>query len=230
MKRPSILCYNDLNGEETAQVIVDEFTAVLADYPYFKPHLTFPRVRAIVHVELITEAEQPNAVPVVTIDREVDVRLSSYDPRLKYDTNHVEATFTIDSSPDPNTNGAYTKGNAPPDTIRVDHGIEPTIQVQTFSADGRKLSIGDIKPSAPNIESLPPIVQLSEPQNNQGLGIVVDRSGQSTVRRNATVITQDPGPAGLANSDGGSLNNRFRSVIKTGGNRADVPFLDPRRK
>lgn len=200
-RRPSLLCYNDLNGEEMAQILIERFADLLKDVPYFKPHLTLPRVRATITVQLVCEAEDPNAKPNLTINDDVTL------------------TSVVDSSP----------LGQPPDNVRIEHGLKPTIQVQTFDAAGRKLSIADLHPDETTV---PLVVQLSEPQNDRGTGVLIDRTGKGNsysgipTRSGATVVVQDPGPAGLDRTDGGSVNGRFSSYTKGGGNKSDLTFLN----
>jgi len=189
MKRPSLLCYNDINGEEMGQILMQRFQEIVQEVPSFKAHLTFPRMKARITVEIITEADDPNAYPVLGVVDLLEIQ------------NRVTLTTEIDASPT----------GDPPDKVRLDHGIQPYEQVRTFDSTGRAISIADKKPEA---ETIPPVFRISEPSKEGYQGVVVDRTGTSPIRANAVVITQDPGPAGLARPDGGSVNNRYTHSIK----------------
>ena len=224
-RRPSLICYNDLNGAEMRDILVERFIAVLDEVPYFQKHLTLPRVKAVIKVELTCEAEDPNAVPNITLDETVEVRL----PTAGTVGNVIQSfdlSSVVDSSP---------KGT-PPDNVRLEHGIEPTQPSQTFDSRGQKLAIADVVPASPPpiisvpLTQMPESVRISDPANEQGVGMILDRSGNGVAyagqqtRAGSVSVVQDPGPAGLANRDGGNVNNRFNHSLKRG-SVSDIPFL-----
>lgn len=101
MPLPRSLTYNDLTGEEVKHILVQRMEQVLADVPYLQKHITLPRVKMTLHIELDCWADQSTR-ETKHIQDEVDVLGESY-----------SLVTSVDSSP---------KGD-PPDKIREDHGL-----------------------------------------------------------------------------------------------------------
>ena len=60
MPLPAMLTYNELNGDEVKHILENRFQQVIQGVPYFKPHITLPRVRMTLNVKLEVWADQPH--------------------------------------------------------------------------------------------------------------------------------------------------------------------------
>lgn len=135
--------YNDLNGIEIKEILLDRFSARLAEVPWLQRHLTLPRVRMKLSVAFEIYADQPTP-EVHSIDDDFTIRTESDRTPPPIPVEH-EFEDVIDASPD----------GDPPDQIREEAGIDlltPTRNRQTgFTEDvlspGVKIARGSGPPS-----------------------------------------------------------------------------------
>lgn len=93
--------YNDLSGDEVKHILSDRFSNLLNEVPYLQKHITLPRVKMRLSIELVCWADQ-GAGENRTISDEVEVRTESF-----------ALSSVIDAS---------TKGD-PPDKVREEFGL-----------------------------------------------------------------------------------------------------------
>lgn len=179
MPLPSVLTFNELNGEEVKTVLENRFEQVMRQVPYFQRHLTFPRVRMTLSVKLEIWAEQlqPETVSLG------NTLMVVYEPELQPETLEYEA---VDST-------APVPGGHPPDQVREMHGLP-------ISAPGP--GPRDVGGHIATVDSYPP-PNLLDGREVQGLpGLKISRTGSGMIdgmatSANATVAKIDQGPAGL---------------------------------
>jgi len=196
MPLPSRLVYNDLNGAEVKHVLIERFIALLDQVPYLQKHITLPRVKMELQVQLDTWADQPTPERQ-TIRDEVDIMGENPPPPLLSDSNSVLLQDFVNASP---------RGGKTPDQIRDEHGL--FIPVPTR---------GPLAVEDQTVEG----VRMTMPS-----GAVVDRTGNAPERKNATVVIQDFGVAGLAKQ------KMDRPEVAYGNRRQDGPIappIDPRK-
>lgn len=178
MPLPSILTFNELNGEEVRQVIENRFRQFLDAVPYFQRHLTLPRVRIAIDMRLEQWADQPHPETVRLKDG-FDVVV----PFEEAPDGVVEAESVDAAAPIP--------GGHPPDQIREMHGLPVSRPGPGDRATGSHISTSDNYPNVLDgreVEDLP--------------GLRVSRTGTGVIdgmqtSANATVAKIDQGPAGL---------------------------------
>jgi hypothetical protein len=145
MPRPSILTYNELDGLEVREILENRVEQIFSEVPYFKKHLTLPRVRMTLNVKLEIWADQPHP-DTVSIGDSLTVVLDQ--PSLA-DVFHAEA---IDSA-------APGPGGHPPDKLREMHGLpiskpdkgDKEIGAQIAFADQETL-VDERRPALPGVE------------------------------------------------------------------------------
>jgi hypothetical protein len=163
MPLPRSLVYNDLNGEEVKHILGERFGQLLNEVPYLQKHITLPRVKMTLTIDLDCWADQ--ATPErKSINDQVDViSENNYNPSANAGRSYA-ITASIDASP---------KGD-PPDMIREQYGVGIPTPVKGLIAtedrvEGRRMKMAT--------------------------GAMVDRTGNNTHAKNATVIEQDFGRA-----------------------------------
>lgn len=110
MAQPSLLVYNDLDGEEVRHVLEDRFRRMLADVSYLQRHLTLPRVKMQLTVQLDLWADQPTPERQTISDR---VELRSEGPAADSAPISLALLDSVNAAP----------GGQPPDKVREDHGL-----------------------------------------------------------------------------------------------------------
>lgn len=165
------MTYNDLDGEEIRHILEERFQKLLAEVPYLQRHITLPRVRMTLHVQLDSWADQPTPDRQTITDTVEIIDESNEDkPLVLFDS--VELSDTVSAAPG--------KGGKPPDQVRVEHGLSiPTPVRGPIAAEDVIQSVENRRMTMQN-------------------GAVVDRTGSAPERSGATVVVQDFGVAGLA--------------------------------
>lgn len=167
--------YNDLNGSEAKEILMQRFSAQLNTIPWLQRHLTLPRVRMKLSVsfEMYADQSTPEVQQIVddfTIRTEADTtdsRSSNPAPHphiLAPEPHHFEVEEEIDSSP----NGS------PPDQLREEHGISIPTPVKN-----RLTGV---------TEDMPDVVNLTP-----GVTIERKRGNSPSPSKGATIVTQDFG-------------------------------------
>ena len=125
MSLPTGAAFNELDGEEAKSVLIQRFRAKLDEVPYLQRHITLPRVKMSLLVQLSLYNDQPT--PEVH--------------EIADEFNLIVLTDSVNVSPTP--------GGHPPDRIRDDHGLQIPAQVKVdklpFHADvlGGKIVTND---------------------------------------------------------------------------------------
>lgn len=176
MPLPSMLTYNELNGEEVKHVLENRFQDIMKEVPYFQKHLTLPRVKMTLQVRLEVWADQP-APETINIGNTLTVVFD--EPRL-IDTITAES---VDST--------APGGGLPPDEVREQHGLPISQPAHGPRNIGGQIVIADQYPALEGRE-----VESSFP------GLKINRTGSGMIdgmptSANATVAKIDQGPAGL---------------------------------
>jgi hypothetical protein len=177
MSLPSVLTYNELDGEEIRRILENRFQQVMDGVPHFQRHLTFPRVKMTLSVKLEIWADQPapetfNIGNSLTVVYEPDPP-----PNEVFDAQSVDSTAPI------------PEGH-PPDEIRDMHGLPITGPAKGDRDVGAHMQIVDQ-------------VSLEGREVNGMPGLTISRTGDGTIQgqvvsdRGATIAKIDQGPAGL---------------------------------
>jgi hypothetical protein len=176
MPQTGLLTFNELNGEEVRYILSNRFEQVMKGIPYFQRHLTLPRVKMTLNIELAIWADQPFP-EIVPISDEVDVRIT-----CEPSPAEVIRAKAVDAA-------APIPGGHPPDKIREMHGLpisEPgpgdrEVGGHMYTSDRYALENREV-------EDLP--------------GLKISRTGSGVIdgmptSTNATIAKIDQGPAGL---------------------------------
>ncbi len=99
MSLPTGATFNELDGEEAKHVLMQRFRAKLDEVPWLQRHITLPRVRMSLLVQLELYADQPTP--------EVHAIEDEY--------NLIVLQDQVNVSPTP--------GGRPPDQVRDEHGL-----------------------------------------------------------------------------------------------------------
>ena len=106
MSLPTGATFNELDGEEAKAVLLQRFKAKLDEVPYLQRHITLPRVKMSLLVQLSLYNDQPT--PEVH--------------EIADEFNLIVLSDTVNVSPTP--------GGHPPDRVRDDHGIQIPTQIK----------------------------------------------------------------------------------------------------
>ena len=99
MSLPTGITFNELDGEEAKAVLIARFKAKLDEVPYLQRHITLPRVKMSLLVQLELYNDQP------TPERH----------EIEDEYNLIVLQDSVNASPTP--------GGRPPDQIRDEHGL-----------------------------------------------------------------------------------------------------------
>src|SRR5262249_33715363 len=105
MPQPTILTYNELDGEEVKHILEKRFHQILDEVPYFQRHLTLARIKMTQTVKIEILADQPSPHKLEFGDK-VEVKMEP----------EVFEAATVDST-------APGIGH-PPDQIREKYGLD----------------------------------------------------------------------------------------------------------
>lgn len=135
-KQPSFLPYNDLNGQETTEILVDWFRQLLSKQPLLQPHLTLPMADIHLTIHVGVDMHVGGTVPVASVPDHIDISgdvtvrnavagpSGAPGPQLNYrvgvDTPNGSTEFTELST---RINAAPLPGGSPPDQIRDSHNL-----------------------------------------------------------------------------------------------------------
>ena len=142
---PSQLTYNDLNGAEATEVLVDWFRQLLQSQPLFQPHLTIPMAKMTLDIGLGIEMHIGGTVPTPSAPEQLFINGTvSLDNR----------TDTLSSSTRLSTvvNAAPTPGGVPPDQIREQHNLPVPRPAYGARETGSHLFLADIIENTQNIQ------------------------------------------------------------------------------
>ena len=154
---PASLPYNDLNGREATEILVDWFRQLLRGHYLLQPHLTLPMAVLDLKVQVGVDMYVGGSVPVAATPDHIDitggVRLTNEIPsgsgatasndRKVVVASHTEHDFAA------TVNAAPVPGGLPPDQVREQHGL-PVPRPGYGSRDtGSHLFLADI----PNVDA-----------------------------------------------------------------------------
>ncbi len=166
MRPPSQLTYNDLNGKEATDLLVNWFKQLLEAQPLLQPHLTLPMAKFSLDLVITVDMHVGGTVPVASppdtlkipgsfkLYNDVSAAGSATDAnRYVSDAEHtayVERTLAVDSERSEQhlsavVNAAPIPGGSPPDQIREQHGLPVPRPGYGDRETGRHLFIGDIE-------------------------------------------------------------------------------------
>ena len=169
---PASLTYNDLNGREATEILVDWFRQLLKGHYLMQPHLTLPMavldLQVKVGVDMYVGGTVPVASPPDHIDITGGVKLTNEIPfgggvtasndREVVVASHTEHDFAA------TVNAAPVPGGLPPDQIREQHGL-PVPRPGYGSRDtGSHLFLADIPDVDADIEAEAKRVFTAQPQ------------------------------------------------------------------
>jgi hypothetical protein len=134
---PSQLTYNDLNGAEATEVLVDWFRQLLKSNPQMQPHLTLPMARFTLDINVGIDMYIGGSVPVESPPEHMDIagsvsldnKLAGSQPRdiqvlhprdILTPGRHMEHTEQRLSTI---VNAAPIPGGQPPDAVRESHDL-----------------------------------------------------------------------------------------------------------
>ena len=177
MPLPAMVTYNELDGTEVAHVLENRFQQAMQAVPYFRKHITLPRVRMPLQVKLEIWSDLPSPEVIPLSDRFDVVVERSEEP-----TEIITAESVDSSAPIP--------GGHPPDQIREMHGLPISQPARGPREVGGQVAVADQ-------------VAALEGREVEGMpGLKISRTGSGLIdgmptSANATVAKIDQGPAGL---------------------------------
>ena len=128
MSLPTGATFNELDGEEAKAVLIQRFRAKLDEVPYLQRHITLPRVKMSLLVQISLYNDQPT-------------------PEVHEITDEFNLIVLHDS-----VNVSPTPGGHPPDQVRDEHGLQIPTQMKVdklpYHADilgGRVVEEGGLK-------------------------------------------------------------------------------------
>jgi hypothetical protein len=128
---PSQLTYNDLNGSEATEILVDWFRQLLKSNPLMQPHLTLPMAKFTLDIAVGIDMYVGGSVPVespperldiggsVTLDNKVAGSGATRDilsPGRQMEHTAERYSTVVNAAPIP--------GGRPPDEVREAHGLQ----------------------------------------------------------------------------------------------------------
>jgi hypothetical protein len=166
LKLPSNLTYNDLNGVEAREALVDWFRQLLDSHPPFgQQHLTLPMAKISLDLTVSVDSYIGGSVPIESPAESMDIHAAvTLDNNLTNLANPANPTNLISEmveraapmSPAPARasarrtaviNAAPIPGGSPPDQIRERHNLPIPRPGYGDRETGRHLFIGDVEVS-----------------------------------------------------------------------------------
>ena len=195
MPQPSVLTYNELDGEEIRRILENRFQQTMDGIPYLQRHITLPRMRMTLNIKIEIWADQPQP-ETIRLGDSVTVEYVPIDkPDVTFEAESVDSTAPI-------------PGGMPPDALREAHGL-PIVQPGPGErAIGAHMQIVDNVAVDARIAEAMPGLKISRTGSGEIDGEVVGPRG-------ATVAKIDPGPAGLRRGEMDRSNFNF-SAGKSG--------------
>ena len=139
---PSQLTYNDLNGSEATEVLVDWFRQLLKSHPVMQPHLTLPMAKFTLDIAIGVDMYIGGSVPVesppehmdiagsVSMDNKVAGAGAPVDVRSRASNGDAAGSAVrgtgfehSDHKFSTVVNAAPIPGGQPPDEVRVSHDL-----------------------------------------------------------------------------------------------------------
>lgn len=202
--------YNDLNGQEVKEILVQRLAQILDQIPYLQRHLTLPRVRMTMHIQLEVDGV-PEHHRTRDINDQFTVKLAN--PPLEYDTVDYVGQAEVD-----------TYAN-PPDQIRDEFQL-PIMTPKRDKMVGVHQDQPIITPIAPTPHPPDAVVVTGPPVVTEGgrreIRVVQDRGGP-VVTGNLEYLSQvgrgknwqnDPKLAREKGAPDVGINPGFKEAIK----------------
>ena len=160
---PASLPYNDLNGREATEILVDWFRQLLRGHYLLQPHLTLPMAVFDLQVHIGVDMYVGGTVPVASPPDHIDINGSTSITNNIPDAERgaVERTehdfaATVNAAPVP--------GGLPPDQVREQHGL-PVPRPGYGSRDtGSHLFLADIPQVDADVQAEAKRVFTAQPQ------------------------------------------------------------------
>lgn len=155
-RMPASLPYNDLNGREATEILVDWFRQLLRGHYLLQPHLTLPMAVFDLQVHIGVDMYVGGTVPVASPPDHIDIngstRITNEIPDAARGTfqgdrevglKHTEHDFAA------TVNAAPVPGGLPPDQVREQHGLAVPRPGYGSRDTGSHLFLADI----PNVDA-----------------------------------------------------------------------------
>jgi hypothetical protein len=172
MPLPAMLTFNELNGEEVREILLNRCRDIFDRVPQFQRHITLPRVRITFNVKLEIYADQPNPKTMDIGDKLTVV--------IEQPAEVIEAQSVDTAAPIP--------GGHPPDQVRELHGLPVAQPSRGPQNIGGQITISD--QFSAGGEASPQLPGLTI--QSGGAGHEAD-----PLSSYGTFVTLDQGPAGL---------------------------------
>ena len=151
-KLPNTLTYNDLNGIEAEEILVQWFRQLLCRHPQFQPHLTLPMCRMSLDVKVTVEMFVGGTVPVESPPETFEigghaVLNNEWSGRDTSVHNAKPSDFSNPVTYEPLTavvNASPTPGGSVPDAIRQQHDMPIPAPGYGDRTIGGHLFMGDV--------------------------------------------------------------------------------------
>lgn len=196
-RRPSKLTYNDLNGREAYDILMEEFGRLLRSHPLFsQQHLTLPNVRLTLDVKVGIDMHIGGTVPVesapvheeltgrLVFEHELSEAMAALadETSLRLAAEQAEAESERKHLYQSEVNAAPVPGGKPPDQIRALYGLPVPKPGYGPRDTGSHLFLADVLTGAP------------EPRRETGTDPIVNPSDEQ--RRTSVVPPFDPATGG----------------------------------
>lgn len=128
MRLPSQLTYNDLNGKEAKEILVDWFRQLLDSQTILQPHLTLPMAKITLDVGIAVDMYIGGTVPVASPPERLDITgaVTLSNDLAGPNVRTGDSTFQVEHSEQALSavvNAAPIPGGQPPDQIRQQHDL-----------------------------------------------------------------------------------------------------------
>jgi hypothetical protein len=154
---PSQLTYNDLNGSEAKEILVDWFRQLLDQQSILQPHLTLPMAKITLDIGIAVDMYVGGTVPIasppdhldmtgaVTLSNDVGGGASGASGASMRATGRDSVPEHRESRVSTVVNAAPVPGGRPPDQIREQHGLPVPRPGYGDRETGRHLFLGDVE-------------------------------------------------------------------------------------
>lgn len=141
---PSQLTYNDLNGAEATEILVDWFRQLLKSNPVMQPHLTLPMAKFTLDINVGIDMYVGGSVPVESPPERLDIiGTVSLDNKVAGAGTGAPAHRT-EQRYSTIVNAAPIPGGIPPDEVRETHGLQAPRPAYGPRDTGSHLFLADV--------------------------------------------------------------------------------------
>lgn len=218
---PSKLTYNDLNGREASELIVDWVRQLLSSHPLLQPHLTLPMADIKIDLRVGVDMCPGGNVPVASAPDHVDINgkvvLSN---SVLSDGGGSEPEPVEEQRFSARVNVSPVAGGVPPDQAREQHGLPIPRPSYGPRSTGSHLFLAD--------EIEPPSTKRSGVVA-EGYTFGADPSGVRVLEQHIPIgsgeIQIELSGAGIVHESGFSpMNPTHRASVKEAGDQKGSPY------